>query len=158
MFTFNIRATTIGDLLIELLPQLWGASYLHFFKEELITWATGGCTIGNVTNCVAYAWWSSCSFYLWRKAVFWLAAQIDGWMKHTGFVASTITRSTPANFYLWRPCEGHSLHEKSQHVAGALAFYSSGCDNSKICAWNSSVCIIGHHLWRVFSGTFVNIL
>jgi hypothetical protein len=28
-------------------------------------------------------------------------------------------------------------HEECEHVAGALAFDSSGCDNSKIHAWNS---------------------
>jgi hypothetical protein len=39
-----------------------------FFNRRTAS-TTGGCTIGNVTNCVVYAWWSSCSFCPWCEAV-----------------------------------------------------------------------------------------
>ena len=34
--------------------------------------STGGCTIPNMTNCVAYAWWNFCLFYPQCKGVYGL--------------------------------------------------------------------------------------
>jgi hypothetical protein len=132
-FTVDVWAGIIGDLFLgpyEKPPRPSGTSCLNFFIGR-ITSNTKECTSGNATSCVVYAWCSFCPSYSRRKAAFGhsLPRPMDR-TKRTGFVASAITRSHTCRLLPVGPFEGHSFREKNQHTGRALAFDSSGCDNS----------------------------
>jgi hypothetical protein len=90
---------------------------------------------------VVYAWWSSCSFYLWHKAIFVLSLlrSMDK-TKWTGLVASAIAQSHIYWLLAVGSSEQHSLLEKCQHTAHALAFDTSGCYNKKM---HEDGCLLG---------------
>jgi hypothetical protein len=67
---------------------------------------TGGCTIGNATNHVVYAWLNFWYFYQWCKAVFVLSLprSMNG-TQRTSFAASAISRSHTCALLPVRPYE-----------------------------------------------------